>query len=200
MPTSLNTFSLNDLAQFKSEKTFPSSISSDQRIFYAGRDNCHGVLRYLLAATKRSLFMNMFGYDDPELNRQIEELVTDDKVFVQGTLDKSQASGAHESKILATWSPLMRASFAIGETATHQILHTKGGVCDGLVAWEGSMNWSLTGEGFGPKSQFNTLAVYTNAILIHEFTTALTEAHTVALHQEAKAKILRTGENYVNQH
>lgn len=37
--------------------------------------------------------------------------------------------------------------FAIGQSYTHQISHTKGFVADGRVAAEGSTNWSTAGEG-----------------------------------------------------
>src|SRR5690348_8716476 len=74
-------------------------------------------------------------------------------VMVQVTLDKSQASGAHEKAILGSdvaqdaqgWAN----DFAVGESSTSQISHTKGGVLDGIVAFEGSTNWSSSGEGTG---------------------------------------------------
>ncbi len=49
------------------------------------------------------------------------------------------------------WDQAVRASFAVGQSATHQISHTKGGVLDGVVAFEGSTNWSGSGEGAGIK-------------------------------------------------
>jgi len=78
----------------------------------------------------------------------------------------------------------MRASFAIGQSATHQISHTKGGVIDGVVAWEGSTNWSASGEGDGKKAQNNTLAIFTHPVQIAAFSAELDEEHTVALHQQ----------------
>ena len=189
----LQTFSLDDLAPFKLEKSFAPGDSADYRAFYVGRDDVHGALKYLLARCSRSLKLNMFGYDDDELDALISRLVADDNVFVQGTLDKSQASGVHEKKILAAWSPQMRASFAIGESATHQISHTKGGVIDGVVAWEGSTNWSASGEGtivaadgsnVGRKAQNNTLVVHVNPVEVVAFSTELDEEHTVVLSQQ----------------
>lgn len=189
----LNKFSLEDLAPYKREKTFPQSDSKDFRVLYVGRDDVHGALAYLLARCSRSLKFNQFGYDDDALDQIIRGLVDSSHVYVQGTLDKSQASGVHEKKILATWDPTMRNSFAIGESATHQISHTKGGVIDGLVAYEGSTNWSASGEGtivaadgsdVGRKAQNNTLAVYTNPVEINAFSAELDEEHTVALAQQ----------------
>jgi hypothetical protein len=194
-PASLNGFTLDDLAPFTREKSFPAGDSRDFRVFYVGRDDVHGILRYLLARCTRSLRMNMFGYDDDELDRLIRRLVDSEHVFVQGTLDKSQASGVHERKILDGWSPAMRNSFAIGQSATHQISHTKGGVIDGLVAWEGSTNWSASGEGTivaadgsdrGRKAQNNTLAVYSHPVQIARFTDELDHEHAVVLQQQTR--------------
>lgn len=194
----LQGFTLADLAQYTREGAFADGDSPDFRVFYAGRDDVHGVLKHLLARCSRVLKMNMFGYDDDELNGIIEQLILDEHVFVQGTLDKSQSKGAHEKAILEHWKPEMRASFATGESATHQISHTKGGTIDGVVAWEGSTNWSASGEGTGIglhgqanaggfKAQNNTLAVYVNPVEILRFSTELDEEHTTALHQETES-------------
>ncbi len=180
----LQLFGLDQLAPFTREKGFSAKDSRDFRVFYVGRDEVHEVLKYLLARCSRSLRLNMFGYDDDELDAIIRHLIESEHVYVQGTLDKSQSGGVHEKKILAGWSQEVRASFAIGQSATHQITHTKGGVIDGLVAWEGSTNWSASGEGTDPKkAQNNTLAVYTNPIEIAKFTAELDEEHTTALSQ-----------------
>ncbi len=196
VPT-LATFTLDDLAQFTREKAFDPKDSSDFRVLYVGRDDVHGALRYVLSRCSRILKMNMFGYDDDELNALIAAKIDDDDVFVQGTLDKSQAGGVHEKKILEGWDPKTRASFAIGQSATHQISHTKGGTVDGLVGWEGSTNWSGSGEGTiiaadgsdtGRKSQNNTCSFYTNPVEIVKFSAELDEEHTTVLQQLAKAQ------------
>ena len=189
----LNDFSLNDLAPFTREKSFPAGDSSDFRVLYVGRDDVHGALKYLLARCSRSLRLNMFGYDDDELDQIIQGLVASEHVMVQGTLDKSQASGVHERKILAGWDTAMRNSFAVGQSGTHQISHTKGGVIDGVVAFEGSTNWSASGEGtivatdgsnVGRKAQNNTLAVYVHPVQIAHFTDELDLEHAIALQQQ----------------
>ena len=194
--TTLNSFTLNDLAPFTREKSFPAGDSPDFRVLYVGRDDVHGALKYLLARCSRSLRLNMFGYDDDELDAIIQGLVASEHVMVQGTLDKSQASGVHEKKILAGWDVAMRNSFAIGQSASHQISHTKGGVIDGLVAFEGSTNWSNSGEGtivaadgsnVGRKAQNNTLAVYVHPVQVAHFTDELDLEHAVALQQQAAA-------------
>lgn len=190
--TTLHHFSFDDLAPFKRERSFADRDAAEFRAFYVGRDDVHGVLAYLLARCSRSLKLNMFGYDDEALNAVIAHLVESEHVYVQGTLDRSQAGGVHEKKILAGWSKAVRSSFAIGTSATHQISHTKGGVIDGLVAFEGSTNWSASGEGtivaadgsdVGRKAQNNTLLVYTNPVELATFGAELDEEHATALAQ-----------------
>jgi hypothetical protein len=193
MRTTLQTFTLDDLAQFTKEKAFDPRDSSDFRVLYVGRDDVHGALAYVLSRCSRSLKMNMFGYDDDALNAVIVSLIENDDVFVQGTLDKSQSGGVHEKVILAGWTPKVRASWAVGQSSSHQISHTKGGVCDGLVGWEGSTNWSGSGEGTivaldgsdtGRKAQNNTCAFYVNPVEVNKFSCELDEEHAVALQQQ----------------
>ena len=44
--------------------------------------------------------MNIFGYDDDQLNQILLGLMQDPTVMVQVTLDKSQSTGVHEKQIL----------------------------------------------------------------------------------------------------
>jgi hypothetical protein len=191
---SLQTFKLDDLAQFTKEGVFSPQDSPDYRVLYVGRDDVHGALVRVLELCSRSIVFNQFGYDDDALDAIIKAKVEDDSVFVQGTLDKSQASGVHERKILEAWTPQMRASFAIGQSATHQISHTKGGVLDGVLAWEGSTNWSSSGEGqginldgvqpVGFKAQNNTCTFHVHPLQVARFTAELNEEHATALQQQ----------------
>ncbi len=194
----LQTFTLDDLAQYTREGAFGPTASPDFRVFYVGRDDVHGVLVHLFSRVRLSVKMNMFGYDDDELNQILDGLVKDSTIMVQVTLDKSQASGAHEKAILssdAANDPTgFAADFAIGESDTHQISHTKGGVLDGIIAFEGSTNWSSSGEGTGItlgaakqhagfKAQNNTLTVYLNPYEIAKFSARLDYEHGIAAHQ-----------------
>jgi hypothetical protein len=198
----LQTFTLDDLAQYTCEGAFGPTASADFRVFYVGRDDVHGVLVHLYSRVRLSVKMNMFGYDDDELNQLLDGLVQDPNVMVQVTLDKSQASGAHEKKILSSDEANdpagYAADFAVGQSDTHQISHTKGGVLDGIVAFEGSTNWSSSGEGTGItlgaakqhpgfKAQNNTLAVYVNPYEIAKFSARLDYEHGVAVHQAQPA-------------
>jgi hypothetical protein len=186
----LATFKLDDLATFTREGVFSPSDSPDYRVLYVGRDDVHGALAYVLSRVTRTLVFNQFGYDDDALDAQIINLIENDGVSVVGTLDKSQAGGVHEKKILAAWTPQVRASFAVGESATHQISHTKGGVLDSVLAWEGSTNWSNSGEGTGKpgdpgyKAQNNTCTFHIHPVQVARFAEELNAEHIVALSQE----------------
>jgi hypothetical protein len=191
---SLQAFSLSDLEQFTKEGKFASNASKDFHLFYVGRDDVHGILKYLLSRASVSLYLNMFGYDDEELNQECMRCAEDPSVTTVITLDKSQAGGQHEKLILdsdAAKNPkAFNTHFVIGQSATHQITHTKGGVLDGRVGFEGSTNWSDAGEGTfvvtgkpggpGYKAQNNTLAVFTDPDTIARFTAELVAEHLAA--------------------
>jgi hypothetical protein len=191
----LQNFNLDDLAVYTAEQAFGPTASQDFRVFYVGRDDVHGVLMHLYTRVSLSVKMNMFGYDDADLNNVLMGLVQNPSVMVQVTLDESQAAGPTEKAMLTSDTGQDAAGFAndfaIGESATSQISHTKGGVLDGIVAFEGSTNWSASGEGTGIsltaakqapgfKAQNNTLAVYVNAYEIAKFAARLDYEHAVA--------------------
>jgi hypothetical protein len=191
----LQQFTLDDLAVYTAEQAFGPTASADFRVFYVGRDDVHGVLMHLFTRVSLSVKMNMYGYDDDDLNSVLMGLVRNPSVLVQVTLDKSQASGPAEKAILGSDMAQDAAGFAndfaVGESSTGQISHTKGGILDSIVAFEGSTNWSSSGEGTGInltaakqapgfKAQNNTLAVYTNTYEIAKFAARLDYEHAVA--------------------
>jgi hypothetical protein len=198
-PPTLQTFTLAELAQFTREGTFASDASPDFHLFYVGRDAVHDVLKYVISRITVSLYLNMFGYDDEELNELIMEKAADPSITMLVTLDKSQAGGVHEKRILsadvARNPDAFNTHFAIGESATHQISHTKGFVADGRVAAEGSTNWSVTGEGTfivlgenaaqkpGFRAQNNTQSIITDTDTCSRFTAELIAEHMIAQNQ-----------------
>lgn len=97
---SLQRFVLEDLASFTKEGTFASNASRDFHLFYVGRDDVHGILKYLLSRATTSLYLNMFGYDDEELNDECMRCARDRSITTVITLDQSQAGGVHEKAIL----------------------------------------------------------------------------------------------------
>jgi hypothetical protein len=194
---SLQTFDLLDLQQYTQEKTYATSASKDFHLFYVGRDDVHDILKHILSRVSVSLYLNMFGYDDDELNDIIMTIAHDKTVSTLITLDKSQSGGTHEKALLASdvakYPTEYNTSIAIGQSATHQISHTKGFVADGRVGAEGSTNWSASGEGTfvqvgmaggtGYKAQNNTQSVFTDADTISRFSAELVREHVAAKSQ-----------------
>lgn len=170
--------------------------------FYVGHDDVHGILVYLLSHELLGLKMNMFGFDDQQLNDLIMAMLKNPNIHVQVSLDKSQSSGVHEKNIIAAdiqSNPTgFNSSVLIMESATHQISHTKGGVLAGQgLFFGGSTNWSASGEGMGIslvpgvnsikgyKAQNNTLTVSANPVNLNRFSVELDEEHHAGLAQKS---------------
>jgi len=198
----LQAFTLQDLAQYTPEKAFAPDASADVVLFYVGRDDVHDILKHLLSRVTTSLFLNMFGFDDPELNDILMAHTVNPNILMLITLDLSQAGGTHEKALLAADAARNLAAFnthfVIGQSKTHSISHTKGFVADGRVASEGSTNWSTDGEGtfitgataaggVGYKAQNNTLSVILDRSTVTKFQAELIIEHQIAQAQ-AKAR------------
>lgn len=193
---SLQSFTLLDLQQYTKEKTYSNTASRDFHLFYVGRDDVHDILKYVLSRVTISIYLNMFGFDDAELNDILMAKAVDPNITMLITLDQSQAGGKTEEALLATDQQknlsAFNTHFVIGESATHQISHTKGFVADGKVAGEGSTNWSTSGEGIfvvtgqtggpGYKAQNNTQSIITDPDTISRFTAELIAEHLAAQH------------------
>jgi hypothetical protein len=191
---SLQTFDLIDLEQYTREKKYSTNASKEFHLFYVGRDDVHDVLKHVLSRVSTSLYLNMFGFDDDELNDILMAKAKDPHVLMMITLDKSQAGGKHEKRLLdsdiANDPTAFKTYFVVGESATHQISHTKGFVADGKVGGEGSTNWSSSGEGIfvdkgqpggkGYKAQNNTQSIFTDPDTISRFQSELIAEHMAA--------------------
>jgi phosphatidylserine/phosphatidylglycerophosphate/cardiolipin synthase-like enzyme len=97
------------------------------------------------------------------------------------SLDRSQASGAHEKQILAKWSnDAFGNSIAIGTSSVHNaISHLKIVIVDGVYTVKGSTNWSLSGE----QQQDNELTLSRNAVIAAETRAILDLNHDFMLKQ-----------------
>ena len=191
---SLQSFDLVDLQQYTKEKSYAPTASKDFHLFFVGRDDVHDILKYVLSRARVSLYLNMFGFDDGELNDILMQKAIDPSITMLITLDKSQAGGKHEKALLDADRQHALAAFnthfVIGQSATHQISHTKGFVADGKVGGEGSVNWSTAGEGTfvvtgqpggkGYKAQNNTQTIFTDSDSVIRFQTELIAEHMTA--------------------
>ena len=201
---SLQTFDLLDLAQYTPEDSYANNASRDFHLFYVGRDDVHDILKHVISRVRVSLYLNMFGYDDDELNQIIMQKVMDPSVTVLITLDKSQSNGVHEKNLIALDQQKglaqFNSHFVVGTSETNQISHTKGFVADGRVGGEGSTNWSNSGEGTfvngtfyvkgrpqgsGYKAQNNTQSIFVDQDTINRFQAELILEHVVAQKQKA---------------
>jgi hypothetical protein len=194
MLSNLQSFTLNDLSVYTLEKQYSPTASADFHLFYVGRDNVHEALKHVLSRVTVSLYLNMFGYDDEELNDLVMQIVHDPNITCLITLDKSQSGGIHEKRLLtsdAAKDPVgFSTHFVTGQSKTHQISHTKGGVADGKVGFEGSTNWSTSGEGtfvvkgqaggIGYRAQNNTQSFFTCPDAVSRFQAQLLAEHMAA--------------------
>ncbi len=181
-PSASQPFDWNDLGRYKATGRFLDGYPADVRTFYSPIDDVHGVLSSLLASTQKSIVLSMYGYDDDKLNDIMVSKLTDEHVYVQMSLDKSQAAGAHERELLAKWNnDLIGNSIAIGHSTKGALSHMKIVIVDGVYTVRGSTNWSLSGE----QKQDNELTVHNNAVIAAETRAELDRNHDAMLKQMA---------------
>ena len=180
-------FNWDNLAQYKAEGRFLDGYPDDERTFFSPRDNVHGLLVAVIGSAQHSIVVNMFGYDDDQLNKIIQAKLADQRVYVQMSLDRSQSTGAHEKQILATWANnAFGNSIAIGTSSVHNaISHLKIVIVDGVYTVKGSTNWSLSGE----QQQDNELSLSRNAVIAAETRAILDLNHDFMLKQMVGTKL-----------
>ena len=178
-------FDWNELAQFKAEKRFLDGYPPDTRTFFSPRDDLHGLLTSLLASAQHSIVINMYGYDDDDIDKIIREKLAAEHVYVQMSLDRSQAGGKHEADILREWSnDSFGNSIAIGTSSKSAISHLKIAIVDGVYTVKGSTNWSLSGE----QKQDNEMTISRNAVIAAETRALLDLNHDFMLKEMAARK------------
>jgi phosphatidylserine/phosphatidylglycerophosphate/cardiolipin synthase-like enzyme len=179
-------FIWDELAEYKAEKRFLDGYPPDQRSFFSPRDALHPMLASLLDSAQHSVVLNMYGYDDDELDELIRAKLDSKHVYVQMSLDKSQAGGVHEKALLEKWSnDGFGNSIAIGTSEVHHaISHLKVLIIDGVYTVTGSTNWSISGE----SEQDNQLTLSRNAVVASELRAVLDLNHDWMLKQMAEAR------------
>lgn len=159
---------------------WPVGYPPDHRTFFSPVDGAgiHQLLVDLVASAQHSIVLNLFGYDDDEVDAEIRAKIEDPNVYVQMSLDSSQAAGVHERAILAKWgNDRIGSSIAIGQSVKHAISHLKVLIVDGLYVVTGSTNWSLSGE----EQQDNELTLIQNAVVAAQYRSILDLNHDAML-------------------
>jgi phosphatidylserine/phosphatidylglycerophosphate/cardiolipin synthase-like enzyme len=179
-------FAWDALGIYKEHGRFLDGYPSSVRTFFSPVDDVHGVLVALLASTQKSIVLNMYGYDDDELDDLIRAKLRDERVYVQMSLDSTQAGGVHERALLAKWeNDGAGNSIAIGRSTRGAISHVKIVIVDGVYTVRGSTNWSLAGE----QKQDNELTIHNNAVIAAETRAELDRNHDAMLKQMAAARM-----------
>ena len=164
---------------------FAPGYTETARTFYSPVDDIPGALTDLLSSATKSLVVAMYGYDDPKLNAILQEKLASESVFVQLSLDSTQAAGRVEKGILASWkNDLIGNSIALGHSEKDAIMHLKMVIIDGLDVVTGSTNWSTSGE----SRQDNQLTVIRDALAAAEARARIDIIHDDMLKQMAKKR------------
>jgi phosphatidylserine/phosphatidylglycerophosphate/cardiolipin synthase-like enzyme len=173
--------SLSELDQYKTVAA-PSGYPEDFKTLYSPVDKVHDALMALIGSATASLIIGMYGYDDDDLDVAIRSKLENEHIFVQMSLDKSQAGGVHERAILTKWqADGVGNSIAIGHSERGAIAHIKMVIIDGLDVITGSTNWSTSGESL----QDNQLSVIRSALVAAEARARLDVIHDSMLTQMA---------------
>ncbi|HEX8204706.1 MAG TPA: phospholipase D-like domain-containing protein [Solirubrobacteraceae bacterium] len=175
-------FDWANLASYKTDGRFIDGLPPDERTLFSPYDGpgIHRLIVDLLQSAQQSVVLNMYGYDDDEADAAIRAKAAQSNIYVQMSLDRSQAGGVHEAKLLKDWNAdAFGTSIAVGTSAKHAISHLKMCIVDGVYTMTGSTNWSLSGE----QQQDNQLTISRNAAFAAQCRAILDRNHAFMLQQ-----------------
>ena len=178
---------LTDFDQFRNDRwgPIPPDYPSNQRALWSPYDNVHDALVLGVESVTRQLVIAMYGFTDDALAEAVEKKLADPDIHCQITLDKSQAGGTVESRMLHKWGLLDSNSVAVGTSEHSAIMHRKILVADATLLFTGSTNWSVSAE----TKQDNELTITQDARRCADALIVLALEHT-----KARTQMLRKGD------
>lgn len=141
-------------------------------------DEVRKVLSGLVDSVQHTLIVTMFGYDDPTLDTAIQRLLETPNIYVQISLDKTQAHGVHESELLAKYqNDGIGNSISIGTSEVgHQIQHMKMIGVDGRAVYSAvtrgssiTVSWLSCWVSPDLDQLVNPVTMKRRASIIHDF-------------------------------
>lgn len=182
------TLSLHDtfvtLGQYRNEQPAHGYPTNLQHLF-APIDRVHEALVALCSAARVSIAAAIYGWDDDQIDALFRSKLEQEGLPVTLALDKSQASGVHERKILAEWKPdQIGNAIVIGHSSKGAISHDKMIVIDGQVTICGSTNLSESGE----SKQNNEAVIVWDAVFAAE-----ARARIDCIHDEMHGQMVAAG-------
>lgn len=181
-------FDWNDMGKYTATGKFLDGYPADIRTLFSPEDEgVHQLLVDMAKSATHSIVINMYGYDDAEIDTAIRDHISDPHFYFQASLDKSQAGGKSEKALLAEWqADAIGTSIAVGNSSAHAISHLKVMIVDGIYVVSGSTNWSIGGE----TKQDNELTIHKNAVLAAQYRSILDRNHTEMLKQMHAATVV----------
>jgi len=181
--TTIAALDWSKLAEYASTP-FPTGWPADEYVFFSPRDlGVHQAIVDVVSSAAHSVVANHYGFDDDQIAEILLAKSADPEIAFVLNLDRSQAAGVHEKKILAEWASHIGSSVAVGQSIKHAISHLKVTVVDGLYVISGSTNLSLSGE----QKQDNELRVTRNPLLAARYSSVIMLNHAAMLQAAAKA-------------
>lgn len=172
------------LAKHKRGAVFPDGWPGDRFSFFSPVDDVHGVLVDVISSAQHCVMVNLYGYDDDEIDAVLHAKAASPSVTFLMNLDKSQAGGVHEKALVQPWAAAQGTSVAVGQSVKHAISHLKVCVVDHQFVIGGSTNWSASGE----EKQDNELSVQNNPVVAGVYESILLHNHVEMLKQMRAAK------------
>jgi hypothetical protein len=165
-------------------KSPPLGRPTNIRRFFAPWEPVHEAIMTCLNAVTGSLYVEMFGFDDPLVEAKIIEIAQNPDIYEMVCLDKTQEAGRGEHPLALALLGQPATDTAVGTSPSGDIAHRKTFIINERYVLCGSTNLSKKGEGDGEgHGQFNELTIIDDVILAAESIAMVKRTHAVMLAQ-----------------